>query len=269
MVRHCHAPTPLGWACGAGGVENIKRIGGRDRRAGDLASLELALINPRNRNPGPIDQLATMLFALQHDGRFRLVTAMVDGCIEQRLVGDDPDPARCRRTRSRRGFARLFVDAGGRVPRPRKPPKTTEVNGPECRAQASMATIASGTIGTIEDNPVSLGQNSLVGERRGQGLDLRQHGGIGKWCVWPPVIGAVIDDRGLVAGGPRPRGGPDSCGRCVWSCRPGNHCHRRHDRDRRPSRGVFKPVDRSRLVHPRNLPGPPASSCRPQHSCST
>ena len=82
IVAH-HA---LGLSGRAGGVDDVKRIGGLDRHA---------VVRLRVLDEGmPVDvasgdQIAPPLLALQHDAMRRLVLRQIDGAVEQRLVFDD------------------------------------------------------------------------------------------------------------------------------------------------------------------------------------
>ena len=92
----------LGLAGGAGGVEDVEGIGGRDRHAVVRLGARHGL---HPVDVASLDEVAWCGFALEDDAGARLVGGEIDGAVEQRLVVDHPtrlDTARCRDDRHRR-----------------------------------------------------------------------------------------------------------------------------------------------------------------------
>ena len=81
------AYNPLRFAGGAGGVENVKRIGGIYRHALGRRGVGHQLV-PLIIPPG--DQRSVLLGAFQDNTIVRLVFGELNGFVEQRLVGDYP-----------------------------------------------------------------------------------------------------------------------------------------------------------------------------------
>ena len=109
------ADHALGHAGGAGGVENIQRIGGGDRRARRaLAGGHRVGAQRRPIMVAAFDQVGLELRALQDDAGLRLMRGERDRLVEQRLVGHDAvdfDAAGRRQDQLRLGV----VDAGGEL----------------------------------------------------------------------------------------------------------------------------------------------------------
>ena len=185
------AHHPLGHAGGAGGVEDVERIGGGHRHAvgrrgafARCAPVEIPAVDERSLG----------LRALEDDRPLRLVSRQLDGGVEQRLVGHHPvdlDAAR-----SGQDQLRLrVVDAGGQLLR-REAAEDHRVN----RADPGAGQHADHRLGHhrhVDDHAIA-GGHSLCGERAGDPRHLVAQLGEGE-----PAHGvrhrAVVDQRELPA----------------------------------------------------------------------
>ena len=138
------AHDALGLAGRARGVEDVERIGRRDRHA--VGRLRPPPSPRPSRGRGPASSSASRLRPLQDDAALGLVLGQVDRARRA---------AACRRRRGRARCRRRPTTIDLRLARRRcalasscaaKPPNTTEWIAPS-RAQASIAITASGTIG--------------------------------------------------------------------------------------------------------------------------
>ena len=139
---------------GAGGVEDVERVGGRDRDAARPASArggQLVPVEPRRRDA--VVGCAGDLLAILTITVRRRVLGQLDRLVEQRLVLDDAAglDAAGRRDDHLRAWRRRSA------PRARlaaKPPNTTECTAP-IRAHASIAIDGLGDHRHVDDHPVA------------------------------------------------------------------------------------------------------------------
>ena len=192
IVAH-HALGPAG---GARRIENVERIGRRDRHAVERrARVDQRMI--AHRRPvavAAVDQFRFRLRALQDQAGVGLVLGEIDRLVEQRLIGDDTaglDAAACREDHFRLGV----VDPRRQFARG----KTAEhhrVNGADARA---------GQHGEhrlrhhrhVENDPVAL-LHAEVAQHAAEHLGLGQQPVIGDGAFLPGER-RVVDDRRLLA----------------------------------------------------------------------
>jgi len=135
------ADDAFGFSCGAGGVQDVERVGSGDRDAalrpgcgGDFVPIEI----PAGEKFGGVHG------TLEDDAFFRLVMPEANGFVEKRLVRENAVALNA----AGGGGDNLGLASSMRAASSceAKPPKTTECTAPR-RAQASIAIAASGTMG--------------------------------------------------------------------------------------------------------------------------
>ena len=217
---------PLGSARGAGGVEDVQRIGGGDGHAVDRLAVGDQL--------GPVvvpsfDELRLRLRPRQDDARARLVRRQLDGLVEQRLVGQHPaglDPGRGRQHDDGLGVLEALGELFGG--------EAAEHDGVD-GAESSAGQHAHHGLGHhrhADDDAVSLG-DAQPGQRTRQPGDLVAQLGVGV-RAHGAGDGAVVDQRCAVACPPPRRAGRARCGRCSALRR---RTSGRRAAGRRPARG--------------------------------
>ena len=192
IVAH-HALGPAG---GARRIENVERIGRRDRHAVERrAGVDQRVI--AHRRPVAVaafDQFCFRLRALQDQAGIGLVLGEIDRLVEQRLVGDDAsglEAAACREDDLRLGV----VDTGGELARG----KTAEhhrVDGADARAGEHREHRLRHHR-HIENDPVAL-LHAEIAQHAAEHLGLGQQAVIGDGAFLPGER-RVVDDRRLLA----------------------------------------------------------------------
>ena len=195
IVAH-HA---FGDAGGAGGVENVERIGGENRHAfRGLGVFDRVLPRLAPVVVAAFDERRLALRALQDEAGLRLVLRQRDGAVEQRLIGDDAralDAAAGRQDQL--GLA--IVDAGGELFR-RKAAEHHRMDGADARA-GQHADHRFRHHRHIEDDAVALA-DAEVAQHGAEQLHLREQAAVGERRVGVGD-GRIVDQRRLVvaAGG--------------------------------------------------------------------
>ena len=188
------AHDALGLAGGAGGVEDIERIGCGDRHAGDFARSRLGRRDCiRVVDVAAGRKIAVVLRALQDDAALDLVAGEIDRAVEQRLVGNCAagfEPAGSRDDQLRR----RIVDAGGEFAR-RKAAEDDGMDGAEPRAgQHGERRLRDHR--HVDDDAIAL-FDALVAQYGGKGCDFGLEFAIGEF---PDRAGegAVVDQCDLI-----------------------------------------------------------------------
>ena len=185
------AHHPLRLAGGAGGVEDVEGIGGRDRHA--LVRLgpgkEVAPVEVAGRVEG-----ASVLGALEDDAPVRAVARELDRPVEERLVLDDAP--RLDAARGAEDHLRLAVVDAPRELLRREPAEDDAVHRPEAGA-GEHRDDRLGHHRHVDDDPVAA-PDPEPGERPGAARGLVLELGVGEARL-PTGDGAVVDDGRLLA----------------------------------------------------------------------